>query len=155
MDFLKDLGKLAGYVTGKVLGGTVRVAGELVRSDYIKEIGNDVEQVTAKTGEIAGHAASGVWDLGAGLITADKQQSKAGLHELEQTAITTARGIGHGIEYVVESGKDVVTGFKDSDKARLKDGVKKLGKAAAISILAIGVIDVVDGPDVPDSSGTV
>ncbi|MDD9268626.1 hypothetical protein ACFPES_16425 [Paenibacillus sp. GCM10023248] len=154
MDFLKDLGKLAGHVTGKVLGGTVRVAGELVRSDYIKEIGNDVEQVTAKTGEIAGHAASGVWDLGAGLITTDKQQSKAGLHELEQTAITTARGIGHGIEYVVESGKDVVTSFKDSDKARLKDGLKKLGKAAAISILAIGVIDIVDGPDVPDSSGS-
>ncbi|MCM3626777.1 hypothetical protein M3194_05315 [Paenibacillus glycanilyticus] len=152
MDLLKGIGKLAGDVTGRVLGGTVRVAGELVRSDYIKEIGNDVERVTAKTGELAGQAASGVWDVGAGLITADKQQAKTGFDDLGDAVTTTVRGAGQGIEYVVESGKDVVTGIKENDKQRIKDGAKKLGKAAAVTVIAVGVIDIVDGPDGMDTS---
>ncbi|QHW35245.1 hypothetical protein GZH47_23620 [Paenibacillus rhizovicinus] len=155
MDFLKGIGKLAGEVTGKVIGGTVRVAGELVHSDYVKEIGNDVERVTARTGAIAGQAASGVWDVGAGLITSDKQKATNGLDDLGDAVTTTVRSAGQGIEYVVESGKDVVTGIKDKDSERIKDGVKKLGKAAAVTVLAVGVIDLVDGPDGPDGTGTV
>jgi len=147
MDFLKGIGKLAGDVTGKVLGGTVRVAGELVHSNYIKEIGNDVERITAKTGEIAGQAASGVWDVGAGLLTADKQQAKSGLDELGDAVTTTVTGVGHGIEYVIESGKDMVTGITQNDKELLKEGAMKMGKAAAITTIGIGLVDLVDGPD--------
>ncbi|TCN01039.1 hypothetical protein EV294_101491 [Paenibacillus sp. BK033] len=154
MDLLKGFGKLAGDFTGRVLGGTVRVAGELVHSDYIKEIGNDVERVTAKTGELAGRAASGVWDVGAGLISADKQQTKTGLHDLGDAVTITVKGAGQGIEYVVESGKEVVTGMKENDKQLIKDGAKKLGKAAAVSIIAVGVIDIIDGPDGMDPSET-
>lgn len=155
MDFLKSFGKLAGDVTGLVLGGTVRVAGELVNSNYIKEIGNDVERVTAKTGELAGQAASGVWDVGAGWLTADKQQARAGLDDFGDAVHTTVRGVGHGIEYVVDSGKDMVTGFKENDKQLLKEGAMKLGKAAAITAIGIGLVDLVDGPDGMDTSGTV
>ncbi|MBO7744497.1 hypothetical protein I8J29_09840 [Paenibacillus sp. MWE-103] len=154
MDLLKGVGKLAGDLTGRVLGGTVRVAGELVHSDYIKEIGNDVERVTAKTGELAGRAASGVWDVGAGLITSDKQQAKTGFEDLGDAVTTTVRGAGQGIEYVVQSGKEVVTGMKENDTRLMKEGAKKLGKAAAVSIIAVGVIDMVDGPDGMDSSET-
>lgn len=154
MDFLRDIGKLAGDVTGRVIGGTVRVAGELVNSNYMKEIGNDVERVTAKTGEIAGQAASGVWDVGAGLLTADNRQAKAGIGELGDAVNTTVKGIGHGIEYVVESGKDMVTGMKENDKELLKEGVKKLGKAAAITAIGIGLVDLIDGPDGTETSGT-
>ncbi|MBP3963182.1 hypothetical protein [Paenibacillus lignilyticus] len=155
MDFLKGIGKLAGDVTGRVIGGTVRVAGELVHSDYIKEIGNDVERVTSRTGELAGQAASGVWDVGAGLVTADKQRAQTGFNDLGDAATTTVRGAGQGIQYVVESGIEVMAGIKDHDKELVKDGVKKLGKAAAITVLAVGVVDLVDGPDGPDTSGTV
>ncbi|MFC4808199.1 hypothetical protein [Paenibacillus sp. GCM10023250] len=151
MELLKGFGKLAGDITGRVLGGTVRVAGELVHSDYIKVIGNDVERVTAKTGELAGQAASGVWDVSAGLITADKQQAKAGFDELGVAATTAVRGAGQGIEYVVESGKEVVTGMKENDTQLMKEGAKKLGRAAAVTILAVGVIDIVDGPDAADT----
>ncbi|WP_409340420.1 hypothetical protein [Paenibacillus sp. MBLB4367] len=150
MDLLKGIGKLAGDVTGRVLGGTVRVAGELVNSNYIKEIGNDVERVTAKTGEIAGQAASGVWDVGAGLLTADKRQTNTGIGELGDV---TVKGIGDGIEYVVESGREMVTGIKENDKELLKEGVKKLGKAAAITTIGIGLVDLVDGPDGTEPSG--
>jgi hypothetical protein len=151
MDFLKGIGKMTGDVTGKVLGGTVRVAGELIHSDYIKEIGNNVERVTARSGAIVGQAASGVWDVGAGLVTSDKEQAKTGLNDLEGAVTTTVKGIGHGIEFVVESGKEVVHGIKENDKDMLKEGVKKLGRAAAITVLAVGVVDLFDGPDGTDS----
>ncbi|WP_224753884.1 hypothetical protein [Paenibacillus terricola] len=59
-----------------------------------KEIGNDVVRVTAKTGELAGQAASGVWDVGAGLITADKQQAKSGFDDLGDAVTTTVKGAG-------------------------------------------------------------
>lgn len=154
MDFLKDIGKVTGNITGKLLGGTVRVAGELIHSDYIKEIGNNVERLTSKTGQIAGQVASGVWDTGAGLITADKDQAKTGLNDLEDAVTTTVKGVGNGIEYVVESGKDVVNGIKDNNNELLKDGVKKLGIAAAITVLAVGVVDIIDGPDGSDSGTT-
>jgi len=154
MDFLRDIGKLAGDVTGLVIGGTVRVAGELVNSNYIKEIGNDVERVTAKTGEIAGQAASGVWDVGAGLLTADDRQAKTGIGELGDVVNTTVKGIGYGIEYVVESGKDMVTGIKENDNELLTEGVKKLGKAAAITAIGIGLVDLIDGPDGTGTTGT-
>ncbi|MBD3921446.1 hypothetical protein H8B09_21945 [Paenibacillus sp. PR3] len=47
-----------------------------------------------------------------------------------------------------------MTGIKENDKQLIKDGAKKLGKTAAVSIIAVGVIDIVDGPDGMDTPET-
>ena len=39
MGFIKDLGKSAGFVAGMVIGTPISLVGEVVNSDFIKEIG--------------------------------------------------------------------------------------------------------------------
>ncbi|SDO87762.1 DNase/tRNase domain of colicin-like bacteriocin [Paenibacillus sp. yr247] len=153
MKFLKGTGKMAGAVTGKVIGGSVRVVGELVGSKYVKEIGDSVEKATAKTGRVLGEAASGVCDVGVGLIRGDRHQIDEGLQNAGGAVTTTAKGIGQGIVYVAKNGVEVVSGFKDGETERVKDALKNLGKAAAVSLLAVSVLDVVGGVDgVADAS---
>lgn len=147
MSFLKKLGKTAGEVTGLVIGGTVRVVGEVTGSGLVKEIGDSVEKVTAATGETLGNAASGVWDMGAGLITNKREQVEEGLHDFTDAAGTTVKGIGRSVGYVYENGKDVVHGMMEKDPALLREGARNLVKAAAVGALAVGVVDILDGPD--------
>lgn len=147
MSFLKGLGQFAGEVTGRVLGGTVRVVGEVVRSDYIKEIGNGVEQATITTGRTAGELASGIYDVASGAIRRDGDAVNGGLNDIGGAVKTTATGVVSSVKYVYDSGKDVVVGLREENYAKAKSGAKGLVTAAAISVIAVGLIDVLDGAD--------
>ncbi|MEO3946433.1 hypothetical protein [Gorillibacterium sp. CAU 1737] len=151
MDFLKKAGSYAGRMTGLVIGGSVRVIGEVTGSSTIKEIGNSVESVTAKTGETLGTAASGLWNTGAGLISADEAKRDAGLSDLGHATNRVIRGTIQGADYVYRNGKDAVIGAKEFDRERVKGAAKNLVKAAAIGALAVGVVDLIDGPETPEA----
>ncbi|WP_058303060.1 hypothetical protein [Gorillibacterium timonense] len=147
MDLLKKAGRYAGKMTGLVIGGSVRVVGELAGSPFIKEIGDSVEKVTVKSGETLGTAASGLWDTGAGLITSDAEKRDAGLADLGSAADRVVRGTVQGAGYVYHNGKEAVNGMRQGDAEQTKDAAKNLVKAAAIGVLAVGTIDLLDGPD--------
>ncbi|MEW4426324.1 hypothetical protein AB1I68_02530 [Paenibacillus pabuli] len=147
MSFLKGLGQLAGEVTGKVLGGSVRVVGEIAGSPFIKEVGNGVEKATINTGKTVGQLASGTYDLASGTIRKDDAAVEAGLADLGDAVTNTAKGVAVSAKYVYNSGKDVVVGMKEEDMDRVKLGAKHLLAAAAVTTLAVGVIDAVDGMD--------
>lgn len=147
MSFLKDLGQFAGEVTGRVLGGTVRVVGEVTGSQYIKEIGNGVEKATVNTGKTVGQLASGVFDVAKGTIKQDGSTLDNGLNDIGGAITNTAMGVVSSAKYVYNNGKDVVVGIKDDDMDKLKKGAKGLVTAAAVSMIAVGVFDVLDGAD--------
>ncbi|GGA25434.1 hypothetical protein [Paenibacillus physcomitrellae] len=147
MGWLKKAGVTAGEITGLMLGGSIRVVGELTGAKLVKEIGDGVEAATAKTGLVLGHAASGVWDVGTGLISRNEEKLETGVQDMGAAVGTTLRGVTDGIGYIYTSGKDVVQGIKDQDSDLLKQGAKNLTKAAAIGALAIGVLDLVGGAD--------
>lgn len=149
MNAIREVGKWAGAVTGKVLGGTVRVAGELVHSPYIKEIGDSVEHVTAASGDILGQAAGGLWEIGAGLVQKNEPRTREGFGELSQAVGDTVDGVGRGVEYILDNGREMISGLQEGDRERLKQGAKNLGKMAAVGALAIGVIELIDGADGP------
>jgi hypothetical protein len=146
--FLKGLGSFAGEAAGLVLGGTVRVVGELTGSNFIKEIGDGVESATKFAGKTAGELASGTWDIAAGIITQDERQLDEGFNDVGGAVSSTARGIGGMVVNVVENGSNVVKGITNDDSTMLKDGAKGLIYTAAVGALAIGIIDVIDGADV-------
>lgn len=148
MGFFKSLGQFAGEVTGKVLGGTVRVVGEVAGSQFIKDIGNGVEKATINTGKTAGQLASGVFDVAKGVIKQDGNVVDSGLGDIGGAISNTAKGVVSSAKYVYNSGKDVVVGIKDDDMDKVKQGAKGLVAAAAVSVIAVGIIDVVDGADV-------
>ncbi|MEO2206199.1 hypothetical protein ABGV42_20995 [Paenibacillus pabuli] len=147
MSFLKGLGEFAGEVTGKVLGGSVRVVGEIAGSPFIKEVGNGVEKATINTGKTVGQLASGTYDLASGAIRKDDAAVEAGLADLGDAVTNTAKGVAVSAKYVYNSGKDVVVGMKEEDMDRVKLGAKHLLAAAAVTTLAVGVIDAVDGAE--------
>lgn len=144
---LYNIGEIGGEVTGIAIGGPVRVVGELINSQTIKEIGVGAERATAKTGEFLGKVASGTVDVGVGLYQKDDHKVKQGCNELVDAVVTTAKGVGQGIGYVYENGKNVAVGIKDGDMDQVKDGAKKIAMVAAVSVLAVGVIDLIDGVD--------
>lgn len=147
MKFLKGLGNAAGELAGVVLGGTVRVAGELTGSSFVKEIGDGVENATRFAGRKAGELASGAWDMTAGIITQDEAKLHEGLDDLGGAASDTAKGVGHLLVNVAENGANVVKGVAQQDKELLKAGAKGLVYTAAVGAIAVGVVDIVDGPD--------
>lgn len=147
MKFLKGLGNAAGEITGLVLGGTVRVAGELAGSTFIKEIGDGVENASRFAGSKAGELASGTWDMAAGIVKQDEAQLHEGLSDVGGALSDTAKGVGHLIVNVAENGANVVKGIARDDKDMLKDGARGLIYTAAVGAIAVGVVDAVDGPD--------
>lgn len=153
MSFLKGLGQFAGEVTGKVLGGTVRVVGEVAGSEFIKDIGNSVEKVTIETGKTVGQLASGTFDVAKGVITQNEGAVDQGVHDIGGAVRHTAAGVVSSAQYVYDNGKDIVAGLQADDMERVKQGAKGIVKAAAVGAIAIGVIDFVDGPDGHDSAG--
>lgn len=152
---IKDLGKLAGGMAGKVIGGAVRVVGEFTNSSYIKEIGDSTEKATTKTGELAGALVGSAWDIGSGLVNQNEQKVDRGKHELSQSVKTTVQGIGQGLGYVAENGKDIVQGVQKGDNDRAKRAALNLGKVAAVSVLAVGIFDVLDGVDAADAAADI
>lgn len=152
MSFLKGLGQFAGEVTGKVLGGSVRVVGEIAGSPFIKEVGNGVEKATINTGKTVGQLASGTYDLASGAIRKDDAAVETGLADLGDAVTNTAKGVAVSAKYVYNGGKDVVVGMKEEDMDRVKLGAKHLLAAAAVTTLAVGVIDAVDGADGMDTA---
>lgn len=129
----------------------MRVVGELAGSTYIKEIGNGVEKATINTGKTVGQLASGTYDLASGAIRKDDTAIDAGLADIGGAVTSTAKGVAISAKYVYNSGKDVVVGLKEEDQDRVKLGAKNLITAAAVTTLAVGVIDAVDGPEGMDT----
>lgn len=147
MKLLKGIGNAAGELTGLVLGGTVRVVGELAGSSFVREIGDGVESATRFAGRKAGELASGAWDMTAGLIRQDGTQLNEGLQDLGGAVTDTAKGIGHVLVTVAENSGNVVKGIAHKDKELLKSGAKGLVYTAAVGAVAVGVVDAVDGPE--------
>jgi len=147
MGFLKELGSFVGDVAGGIVGGTVNVIGELTGSEFIEEIGDGIKKASSFAGEKLGEAASGTWDVGAGIITQDEDQLNAGLSDMGRAVGDTAKAAGHTICNVVENGANVVGGIANGDTSRLKDGAKGLVKFGVVGALSFGVIDLIDGPD--------
>lgn len=152
MSFLKGLGQVAGEVTGKVIGGSVRVVGEITGSPFVKEIGNSVEKASIIAGTTAGDLASGVYDTTAGLITNNDQQSSHGMKDIGGALSTTAKGVVGAVKYTYANGKEIVQGLSEEDYEKVKEGAKGLIKVAAVGTLAVGVLDIVDGPDGVDQA---
>ncbi|NRF94564.1 hypothetical protein HQN89_27045 [Paenibacillus frigoriresistens] len=150
MGFLKELGSFIGDVAGTVVGGTVKAVGEITGVEFLEEIGDGVKKASSIAGETLGKVASGAWDVGAGIITQDEQQLEEGFSDIGSAVSSTAKGIGNTIVNVAENGGKVIEGIFTGDGEEFMQGAKGLIKTAAISTLAIGVVDFIEGVDGTD-----
>ena len=147
MGFLKDLGQFAGQIAGVAIAAPVIIVGEVVKSDYIKEIGETAGNVTAHTGKILGSVAEGTVKCASGIINNDSKKVNEGFSEVVETSAKTVVGMGKGLVRTAEKGIDTVVAIADGDADKAIKTGKELVKIAAVSTLAVGICDVIGGLD--------
>ena len=147
MGFFKKLGHLAGSVTGLAVSTPVYLVGEIIKSDYIKEIATVAADVTAHTGKVLGSVTDSTLKCASGIITQDSSKAEEGFSEVIESATNTMVGIGKGLINTVEKGIDTVSAIADGDSEKAIKTGKELVKIAAVSTLAVGICDVIGGID--------
>lgn len=91
MGFLKGLGEWTGLATGVYLGGLIGIAGDIVGSDSLRELGEKAFDVSCRAGEALGDVAESIADTAVNtskkaINTYSTQQSSSGpdTHKIEK-----------------------------------------------------------------------
>lgn len=150
MEFIKDLGSFAGKVAGGVVGGAIEIVGEVADSDFIKDIGKGVNQVSSRSGELLGRLAEGTVDTVTGIISDDDYLKNKGKSQFINATVDTITGVANGVVTVGKKGIDTAGAILNGDTEKAIECGKDLVKIAAVSTLSIGVIDIIDGLDAVD-----
>lgn len=152
MGFLKEIGKIAGSIAGVVVSAPVYLAGEVVDSDALREIANGAYKVTERTGELLGGVTEGVCETVYGTVKKDSYMQSQGFDKVVESGGTYISGVGKGIVKMAENGLDTLEAIADGDKDKAVKIGTELLKTVAVGVLAVGVVDVLDGLDVFDGS---
>jgi len=155
MGFIKDIGKLAGGMLGATLGLPVYLAGEIVNSDFLREIGDGVFKVTEHTGELLGNVTEGVTETVYGIATSDSTMQSNGVSKVVDSGVSYVKGVANGVIKTAENGIYTTLAILDGDTDKAIKVGKELIKTAAVASIAIGINDVLDGLDVFDDTDDV
>ncbi|MDO3412610.1 hypothetical protein QWJ34_22785 [Saccharibacillus sp. CPCC 101409] len=147
MALLKNLGVLAGKVTGGVVGGSIGLTGKIVKSDFIQDVGKGVYRATSNTGEVLGSLADGTYQTLGGVVTGSKERADRGRKEVVDTVGGTLTGMGIGVLQIAGKGRDTVRAIAGGDKDTAITLGKDLAKIAAVGLLSFGVFDLFDGAE--------
>lgn len=147
MGFIKDIGKLAGSVAGLVIGAPVYLAGEVTNSDFLREIGEGACKVTERTGEVLGSVTEGVAETVYGTVKKDRDMQTNGVEKVIESGGSYLEGIGKGMAKMVENGLGTAEALIDGDTDKAVKMGTDIAKTIAVGVLAIGVVDFLDGVD--------
>lgn len=152
MGLIKDLGKIAGTIAGITVGAPVALVGEIVNSDFIREIGESAYKVTEHTGELLGNVAEGITETVYGTATSDKAIQSQGLSKVIDSSTSYAKGVARGTMKMITNGfnaTDAILSGNTDEAIRLG---KEIAKTVAVGTLAIGITNVLDGLDTIDGT---
>ncbi|RUL48185.1 HNH endonuclease [Lysinibacillus antri] len=150
--FRKTL-KGIGTVGGGVIGGTVKIAGKAVGTkwkgtgEWLEDVGESVQTASKIALDNAGQFIDGAVQSTYGVIKKDEESKQNGLDDLKDSTGRTFKGIGSTLKYTFNNAGSTYSGIKNGDKEQAIVGLKNLGKVVAVSTLAIGVVDLLDGVD--------
>jgi hypothetical protein len=159
MVIFRGLGKMANTVVGGTVKGGVKLVSKAVSmknekvGSYIDELGTSVIDASKAAVDSAGQFADGAVRTGYGAWKKNDAMKQQGWNDIKDSSGRTISGIGNSVKYTFHNGKAVVTGIRTKDREQLVSGLKNLGKVAAVTTFAVGVIDIVDGPDVAGAEG--
>ncbi|WP_428912049.1 HNH endonuclease [Niallia sp. Krafla_26] len=157
MEIFRTIGKGVGTVGGGLIGGTVKVAGKVVGSkwkgtgEWIEEIGDSVQSASKNALDSAGQFVDGAVQGTYGLVKQEEYYKQKGFSDLKDSTSRTVKGIGSAIKYTANSAGTAYTGFRKGDNQQAIEGLKNIGKVVAVSGLAIGVVDLLDGADLAEA----
>ncbi|KGP74582.1 HNH endonuclease [Pontibacillus yanchengensis] len=150
MGFFRGTGNVIGTVGGGLIGGTVKIAGKAVGTkfdktgDWIEDVGTSVNGASKVAFDSAGQFVDGAVQGTYGIATKSGYHRNAGWGDLKDSSTRTVKGVGTTLKYTANGAYTTYQGAVSGDKELLMRGVKDVGKVAAVSTLAIGIIDVMD-----------
>jgi hypothetical protein len=159
MVIFRGLAKTANKLAGGAAKGGVNFVSKRISSknpkvgEYVGELGNGVIEASKAALETAGQFTDGAVKGGYGLIRKDEKIKQAGWYDLKDSTGRTVKGIGSSINYTVRSGGMAYSGFTSNNKEQMIEGLKNLGKVAAVTTFAVGIVDIVDGADAAGAEG--
>ena len=157
MGVFRKIGKGVGTIGGGLIGGTTKLAGKAVGSkwkgagEWLEEVGDSVQSASKTALDNAGQFVDGAVQSTYGAIKKDEQAKQQGLQDLKDSAGKTVKGIGSAVKYTAQNAGTTYKGLKNGDKEEVLEGLKNIGKVVAVSGLAIGVVDLIDGADIVEA----
>lgn len=152
MGFFRDAGKIVNKVGGGLATGSIKVISKAVSTkneklgQYVGELGYAVVDASKTTIDNLGQFTDGTVQGAYGMIKKDEFHKQQGWKNMKESTGRTTKGIGFGI-YTVKSTGITVNGIKNGNRDEAVRGVKNLGKVAAVTAFAVGVIDLVGGTE--------
>ncbi|WP_169891111.1 HNH endonuclease [Litchfieldia alkalitelluris] len=153
MVVFRGMGRVVNTVVGEAAKGGVKIVSKAVSSkneklgEYVDDLGNSVIEASKGAVDSVTQFADGTVRGVYGAVKKDEYHKQRGWADITDSTGRTVRGIGSSIKYTVKSAGITVNGLKNRDREQILHGVKNLGKVAAVTTLAVGIIDIVDGPD--------
>lgn len=155
MSFLKNLGKGLGEGAGLVLGGSVKAAGKFINNDFIQEIGESVDESMKNTGNILGNVADGIAEVGIGAFESDSARCDKGLSDLGKTTKAVGEQLLVAAGQILVDAANTADGILEGDLDKIKQSGKSLVKVVAVSTIAIGIVEVIDGVDISETQSPI
>ncbi len=152
MGFIKDIGKFVGEVAGFAIGAPIAIAGEVIESDFLKEVGEGVYKASSHTGALLGNAAEGTAETIYGTVTDDMVMQSEGIDKVVDSGLTYAKGVINGTARMVGNGIETACAIMDGDTDKAVKVGKEIAKTALVASFAFTVADVIDGLDDLDSA---
>ena len=134
--------KIGVNVTGTIISTKLPETGQ-----YIKEVGNTVVDSSKAVISNATQFADGAVQTTYGAVRKDSMHMEEGWKNIKTSSIKTGKGIVGGISYAGKSVGQTVQGIRNQDKSQVIEGLKSVGKVAAVAAVGIGVLDLINGPD--------
>ncbi|WP_061810474.1 HNH endonuclease [Rossellomorea vietnamensis] len=120
---------------------------------YVGDLGFSIINASKRTLESGGQFTDGAIRAGYGLVKKDEHSKQQGWHDIKDSTGRTVKGIGSSIKYTVKSTGMAYSGFRSHNKEQMMEGFKNLGKVAAVTTFAVGIVDLVDGVDIAEADG--
>jgi hypothetical protein len=159
MVIFKGLAKTTNVLVGGAAKTGVTLISKAVSSKnenagkYVEEVGNSIINASKGTLESVGQFTDGTIRGGYGLLKKDDHSKQQGWHDIRDSTGRTVKVIGSSIKYTVKSSGMAYSGFRSQNKEQLMKGLKNLGKVAAVTTFAVGIVDLVDGVEIAEADG--
>ncbi|OZM56437.1 hypothetical protein CIB95_11725 [Lottiidibacillus patelloidae] len=153
MFIFRKVGKITNSVVGGAAEGGVNLFSKVVSTkndkvgNYINEVGTSVINASKSAVDSVGQFADGAVRTSYGAWKKDDSIKQQGWSEMKDSTVRTVRGIGTSVKYTFHNGKVVYRGLRTNDRGQIVEGLKNLGKVAAVTTFAVGIIDILDGTD--------
>lgn len=143
----REIGKVVGKGAGILVGDTIGMAGKKLKSEWIQDVGEGVKQASEFSFDTAGQALDGALDAATGYVKKDSLKKEEGLEDLKSSFDKTVKGVQSVILKTAKESGAIYRGVRNQDHDQVLQGIKGIGKTIAVSTLALGALDLADGPD--------